>query len=335
MNQLMKSLGSPKSSQDTIKIKYLTAYFTRPMLPVIYSDEFLDHETGSFHPEKPERLTAIVTALKQAEFAQHIEWRLPTLPEKRSIISVLEQAHTRRYIKEVQDIAAAGGGSLDGDTPVSARSYDVALLAVSAWLDGVDVVLETGEPAFVLARPPGHHAESNAGMGFCLFSNAAIAALYALQQPEINRVAILDWDVHHGNGTQAIVEKYEQIVYCSLHQYPCYPGTGRHTEQGSHQNVLNLPIPPDSGIEIYQSLFEKKVVPFLSNFEPDLLIVSAGYDANADDGLASINLQPQDYGLFTDYCLGITRKILFGLEGGYDFDTLSKSVLGTIERCIA
>ncbi|MBP5973303.1 histone deacetylase [Brasilonema sp. CT11] len=305
------------------------------MLPVIYSDEFLDHKTGSFHPEKPERLSAIATALKQAAFAQHIEWRLPTLPEKRSIISVLEQAHTRRYIKKVQEIAVAGGGYLDGDTPVSRRSYDVALLAVSAWLDGVDVVLETGEPAFVLARPPGHHAESDAGMGFCLFSNAAIAALYALEQPGINRVAILDWDVHHGNGTQAIVEKNSQIAYCSLHQYPCFPGTGHHTERGFHKNVLNLPIPPTSDIKIYQPAFEKKVIPFLSSFQPDLLIVSAGYDANADDPLASINLQPQDYGLFTDYCLGITRKILFGLEGGYDFDALSKSVVATIERCMA
>ncbi|KAB8334923.1 histone deacetylase [Scytonema tolypothrichoides VB-61278] len=305
------------------------------MLPVIYSDEFLDHKTGSFHPEKPERLTAIATALKSAAFAQHIEWRLPTPPEKRSIVSVLEQAHTRRYVKKVQEIAVAGGGYLDGDTPVSPRSYDVALLAVSGWLDGVDAVLETGEPAFVLARPPGHHAESDAGMGFCLFSNAAIAALYALQQPGINRVAILDWDVHHGNGTQAIVENNPQIAYCSLHQYPCYPGTGHHTERGFHKNVLNVPFPPGSDIEIYQPVFEKKVVPFFSDFQPDLLIVSAGYDANADDPLASINLQPQDYGLFTDYCLGITRKILFGLEGGYDFDTLAKSVVATIERCIA
>jgi acetoin utilization deacetylase AcuC-like enzyme len=195
-------------------------------------------------------------------------------------------------------------------------------------------VLATGKPAFVLARPPGHHAESDTGMGFCLFSNAAIAALYALQQPGINRVAILDWDVHHGNGTQAIVETHPQIAYCSLHQYPCYPGTGHYTERGFHNNVLNLPFPPGSDIGIYQPVFETKVVPFLSNFQPDLLIVSAGYDANADDPLASINLQPQDYGLFTDYCLGITRKILFGLEGGYDFDALAKSVLATIERCI-
>lgn len=307
----------------------------RPMLPVIYSDEFLDHKTGKYHPEKPERLTAIANALKAATFADKIAWRSPTpAPEQPELMSLLVKAHSPGYIKKLWTIASSGGGPLDGDTPVSPRSYDVALLAVSAWLDGVEAVLESGNPAFVLARPPGHHAESDAGMGFCLFSNAAIAAFFALEQPGINRVAILDWDVHHGNGTQAIVETHQQIAYCSLHQYPCYPGTGRATERGFYNNVLNLPVPPGSDITVYQPLFEKKVVPFLTSFEPDLLIVSAGYDANAADPLASINLQSEDYGLFTDYCLGLTRKILFGLEGGYDFDALSQSVVATIERCL-
>lgn len=314
--------------------QYPAVNFTWTMLPVIYSDEFLDHKTGPFHPEKPERLTAIIRALKQAAFAEQIEWRSPTPPSQRSLMSLLEKAHSQRYIYKIQEMALAGGGYLDGDTPVSTRSYDVALLAVSAWLDGVDATLTTGNPAFVLARPPGHHAESNSGMGFCLFSNAAIAAFYALKQPGINRVAILDWDVHHGNGTQAIVETNSQIAYCSLHQYPCYPGTGRATERGFHNNVLNLPFPPGSTIETFQPVFEKKVVPFLSDFQPDLLIVSAGYDGNADDPLASINLQPQDYGLFTDYCLEVTRKIIFGLEGGYDFATLSQSVVATIQHLL-
>jgi acetoin utilization deacetylase AcuC-like enzyme len=307
----------------------------RLMLPVIYSEEFLDHKTGKYHPEKPERLMAIANALKTASFADKIAWRSPTpATEQPLLMSLLVQAHSPAYIKKVWEIASSGGGPLDGDTPVSARSYDVALLAVSAWLDGVEAVLGSGNPAFVLARPPGHHAESDAGMGFCLFSNAAIAAFFALEQPEINRVAILDWDVHHGNGTQAIVETHPQIAYCSLHQYPCYPGTGRATERGFHNNVLNLPVPPGSDITVYQPLFEKQVVPFLANFQPDLLIVSAGYDANAADPLASINLQSEDYGLFTDYCLALTRKIVFGLEGGYDFDSLSQSVLATIERCL-
>ncbi|WP_066425351.1 histone deacetylase [Anabaena sp. 4-3] len=306
------------------------------MFPVIYSDEFLDHKTGRYHPENPERLTAIVNALKKSELAEKLTWQSPTpASENLSLMSLLSKAHSPAYIKKLQEIAATGGGYLDGDTPVSPRSYDVALLAVSAWLDGVDTVLNSENPAFVLSRPPGHHAESDTGMGFCLFSNAAIAAFYALEQPAVNRVAILDWDVHHGNGTQAIVEMHPQIAYCSLHQYPCYPGTGRATEHGFHNNVLNLPVPPGSDITVYQPLVEQKIVPFLAEFQPDLLIVSAGYDANADDPLASINLQPRDYAVLTDYCLGITRKILFGLEGGYDFETLAQSVIATIAPCLS
>jgi acetoin utilization deacetylase AcuC-like enzyme len=305
------------------------------MFPVIYSDEFLKHETGRYHPERPARLTAIVEALKAADLATKIEWRSPTPVSSRlDLFNWLETAHTSSYISRIQAIAAHGGGHLDGDTPVCAKSYDVALLAVSAWLDGVDIILNSHNPAFVLARPPGHHAESHTGMGFCLFSNAAIAAFYALAQPNVHRVAIVDWDVHHGNGTQAIVESNPDIAYCSIHQYPAYPGTGKASEKGLHNNVLNLPIIPRSDITIYQPLWERKILPFLTDFQPDLIIVSAGYDANADDPLASVNLQPENYGLFTDYCLGVTRKILFGLEGGYDLPSLSQSVISTIERCL-
>ncbi|MEM7712260.1 MAG: histone deacetylase [Cyanobacteria bacterium P01_A01_bin.68] len=305
------------------------------MFPIIYSDEFLEHLTGREHPEKPERLSAVVSALQEAAFSQQIEWRSPTSIEEKSPLDVIEEIHSPRYIRKVRDIANDGGGFLDTDTYVSPKSYDVALLAVNAWLDGVDIVLESGKPVFVLSRPPGHHAEIDYAMGFCLFSNAAISAFQALKKPEVNRVAILDWDVHHGNGTQAIVENNPDIAYCSLHQYPCYPGTGKNSEHGINNNVLNLPIPPDSDISIYQPAFEKEVLPFLSNFQPDLLIVSAGYDANADDPLAMINLQPQDYGLFTEYCSKVTSKILFGLEGGYDLPALSQSVVATVESVIS
>ncbi len=303
------------------------------MLPIIYSAEFLEHETGYYHPETPERLTAIVEAVKNSEFAEKIRWLEPT-PVTERMIQWMEKVHTSTHIRIVKAIAKKGGGRLDGDTPVSPRSYDVALLAVSAWLDGVNEVLARKNPAFVLARPPGHHAESDRGMGFCLFSNAAIAAEYALSQPGINRVAILDWDVHHGNGTQSIVETNPQIIYCSLHQHPAYPGTGQASEQGFHHNVLNLPVSRGSDISTYQPLWEEKIIPFLSNFQPDLLIVSAGYDALADDPLASIYLQPEDFGLFTQYCLSVTNKILFGLEGGYDLPTLSKSVVCTLKSCL-
>lgn len=292
------------------------------------------HETGYFHPERPERLTAIRNALLSSPWADRLDWQKPTSVEHRSVLAEVEQVHSSRYIDIVRQVANQGGGYLDADTPVSPRSYEVALLAVSAWLDGVDAVLRTREPAFVLARPPGHHAVSDRGMGFCLFSNAAIAAFYALKQPNVNRVAILDWDVHHGNGTQAIVETHANIAYCSLHESPQYPGTGAASEQGFHRNVLNVPMKSGSTIAAYKSAFEQQIIPFLTHFQPDLLIVSAGYDATADDPLAGISLQPQDYRIFTTYCLQITRHIVLGLEGGYDLQALAQSVLATISACM-
>ncbi|MDY6936211.1 MAG: histone deacetylase [Cyanobacteriota bacterium] len=304
------------------------------MFPIIYSEEFLQHKTGAFHPERPERLSAIVAALENAPWADRIEWRSPTPPPERPLLDIITQVHPRDYVRTIEKIARRGGGRLDEDTPVSSRSYDIALLAVSAWLDGVDRVLETGEPAFVLARPPGHHALPAWGMGFCLLSNAAIAARYALKQFGVDRVAILDWDVHHGNGTQAIVETHPQIAYCSLHESPNYPGTGDASERGNFENVLNLPMGGGSTIAEYRSKFDLEVIPFLKNFRPDLLIVSAGYDANRADPLSTIALEPEDFGYFTDCCLGISRQVLFGLEGGYDLEALAGSVVSTIERCL-
>jgi acetoin utilization deacetylase AcuC-like enzyme len=304
------------------------------MFPIIYSEDFLLHDTGYAHPEKPARLTAIVKALQQVAWHDKINWQIPTPITQREVLPYIQAIHTQKYIDTLQHIAESGGGYLDLDTPVSPRSYEIALLAVSAWLDGVDLVLSNNNPAFVLARPPGHHATRETGMGFCLFSNAAIAANYALQQPGINRVGILDWDVHHGNGTEAIVENNPQIAYCSLHQYPCYPGTGQPSDRGLHQNVLNIPMAAGSTIIEYQSAFEQQVMPFLTKIQPDLLIVSAGYDANILDPLAEIALQPQDYGVLTKFLLSITHRLLFGLEGGYHLEALAKSVVATINCCL-
>ena len=322
------------------------------MFSVIYSEQFLAHDTGRFHPERPQRLEAIVDALQQAPFAGQLLWQQPTpvitgsdIPSTlqvpasenpnsaRNILPEILKIHSLEYVERVAKLARRGGGFLDSDTTVSAASYDTALLAVSAWLDGVDQVLDHHRQAFVLARPPGHHAERERGMGFCLFSNAAIAAHYALTKPGIDRVAILDWDVHHGNGTQEILQDHPQLAYCSLHQFPCYPGTGLATEVGKYHNVLNIPMHPGSDITEYTQAFKEKVIPFLTKFAPDLLIISAGYDATKDDPLAAINLLPENYQTLTRYCLQVTDKIFFGLEGGYHLGSLAASVVATIQAC--
>lgn len=304
--------------------------------PIFYSDEFLEHDTGVYHPERSGRLVAITSELRAQSWADRLDWRLPTPVAEQGdrLATALQAVHSQRYVRAVRHVAETGGGLIDPDTVVSPRSYEVALLAVSAWLDGVEQVLQSGQPAFVAARPPGHHALPERGMGFCIFSNAAIAATYALQQPGVRRVGILDWDVHHGNGTQAIVEPHPDVAFCSLHEFPQYPGTGAAHERGQHGNVLNLPLAAGSTIAAYLSCFKQHVVPFFQAFQPDLLIVSAGYDANQADPLAGIALQPQDYGVLTGFCLQITRRLLFGLEGGYDFNALAQSVASTIAPCL-
>ncbi|MFM7449746.1 MAG: histone deacetylase family protein [Leptolyngbyaceae cyanobacterium] len=304
------------------------------MLSVIYSDDFLLHDTGSFHPEQPGRVTAIRQALLATPWADQIDWQPPTPVEQRDVIPMVRAIHSDRYIEALRQLADRGGGNIDADTILSPRSFEVALLAVSAWLDGVDRVLHTGEPAFVLARPPGHHALPEIGMGFCIFGNAAIAAYYALGQAGVERVAILDWDVHHGNGTQAMVQSHPHIAYCSLHEFPHYPGTGAASEHGQHHNVLNIPMPAGSSLKEYELAFQQQVMPFLTQFQLDLLIVSAGYDANQDDPLSHIALHPQDFGVFTRYCLQLTDRILFGLEGGYDLKALAQSVVETLAACL-
>ncbi len=305
------------------------------MLPIFYSDEFLQHDPGYGHPECPERLTAIVRALKTAPWADQLSWQSPTPVQQRDIMPWVLTVHDAGYVEALRQLANGGGGRIDADTRVSPRSFEVALLAVSAWIDGVNSALATNAPSFVLARPPGHHAVKRTGMGFCLLSNAAIAAYYALKQPGIERVAVLDWDVHHGNGTQDIVEHNARIAYCSMHQSPCYPGTGFANERGKHKNVLNIPMRPGSAIADYTLAFEQQVIPFLQEFQPDLLLVSAGYDANAADPLASIELEPTDYTILTQYCLELTSRIVFGLEGGYHFAALANSVVATVAPCLA
>jgi acetoin utilization deacetylase AcuC-like enzyme len=300
------------------------------MISVIYTDKFLLHKTSDRHPERPERLQAVAQALREQADNLNIQWIEPT---HRDLRQYLSRFHNSIYLQKVEDMANQGGGNFYEDTFVSPNSFDVAMLAVSAWMDGVDLTLKTGYPSFALTRPPGHHALKDTGMGFCLFANAAISAHYALEQPKVERVAILDWDVHHGNGTQEMVENNPQIAFCSIHQSPFFPFTGREKERGICNNVLNIRVKQGYSIKEYKPIFEERVIPFLSEFQPDLIIVSAGYDANEADSLGWLKLQPEDYGVFTKLCLEITPKIVFGLEGGYELNSLAESVIQTIKAC--
>jgi acetoin utilization deacetylase AcuC-like enzyme len=303
------------------------------LFPIIYSDVFLEHETGYFHPENPGRLLAIVEAVRRSPIAEAVQWCLPE-GDRPDVSHWLGRVHHPSYLQTLRDICVAGGGMLDGDTPLSRRSEAVARLAVAAWLDGVDRVCHGGTPAFVAARPPGHHACPGRGMGFCIFANAAIAAFYAREHLQVSRVAILDWDVHHGNGTQEAIWNSEGMALVSLHQSPLYPGTGSPEEVGAFHHILNLPLPPGAAIAEYEAAFQQRVLPFLHSFAPDLLIVSAGFDANQDDPIAGMRLLPPDYGRLTEWCCHVTPKILFGLEGGYDYDSLGASVVSVITTCL-
>ncbi|APB34885.1 histone deacetylase superfamily [Gloeomargarita lithophora Alchichica-D10] len=301
------------------------------MVAVIYSDAYLQHQVPYGHPERPARLTAIVNALQAVPWRQHIRWLSPHA--QRPVEEYLRWVHTETYLERLGEICAQGGGHLDGDTPVSPESDRIARLALCGWMDGVDWVLAQGETGFVCARPPGHHALPDNGMGFCIFGNAAISALYALKVHNLQRVAILDWDVHHGNGTQAMVETNPHIAFCSLHQEHFYPGTGRPEERGCCNNILNLPVPAHREYSFYEQLLQTQVLPFLRTFAPQLLIISAGYDALASDPLAQMNLQPADYAQMTRMLQTLNCPLLLGLEGGYHLDSLAQAVVATLSAC--
>lgn len=296
------------------------------MVNILYSDRFTLHDTGFGHPERPERINACVKGLQSSKYADQFKWLEP----RRAKVDELRLVHSHAHILNVRNTAERGGFSLDPDTIVSPESYDIALQSAGAWLDGIDRIIDHQESSFIVARPPGHHAERDHSMGFCLFSNCAIAATYATQIKGVSRVAVLDWDVHHGNGTQHILQSDPQMAYCSLHQWPFFPGTGADHEKGDYNNVLNIPLSAGSGKNEYFPAFDNKVLPFLKAFEPELLIISAGFDASLNDPLGGMRLIPEHFAEFTRYCLDLTPHLLLGLEGGYDLKDL-----GDCSRAVA
>jgi acetoin utilization deacetylase AcuC-like enzyme len=295
---------------------------------LITHDACLAHNTGPWHPECPDRLRAVLRALEDEAFSGLLREQAPLATEQQ-----LARVHPDRHLRALLDLVCAPGESiaLDPDTVFSGGSRDAALRAAGGAIHGVDAVMEGwARRAFVAVRPPGHHAERERAMGFCLFGNAAIAARHAQAHWGLKRVAVVDFDVHHGNGTQDVFHDDPDLFYASSHQFPCYPGTGAARERGICGNVVNTPLPPGAGSDAFRAAWEGTILPALDRFAPEFLIVSAGFDAHKADPLAQLRLETEDFGWITRELLALATRHCGGrlvsvLEGGYDLDALAAS----------
>ena len=293
---------------------------------LVYSDVYLRHNPPHGHPESADRLRYLVRHLKECGLQDSLISIVPTEVDNEDLHAV----HAEEYVEFIRHEAGRGGGMVDeGDTHVSAGSFEAALLAAGGVCRGVDAVLSGSvDAAFCAVRPPGHHAERDRPMGFCLFNNVAVGARYAQRKHGVERVAILDWDVHHGNGTQHAFEDDPSVLFISLHQYPFYPGTGSRMEKGLGKGegfTLNIPMTAGSGESEYIAAFQTIVLPQLKEFNPGLLMLSAGFDAHRDDPLADMNLTENSYARMTRMIGGIA-PIVSVLEGGYNHSATALAV---------
>lgn len=299
-----------------------------PVTLVSHAD-YARHLTGAGHPERPARLHAVRDALSGEAWEEHLRYVDPEPVDPHLLTTV----HADRYVEQVRLLAAAGGGRLDVDTVVSPASFDVAQLAAGAAVVAVRDSLPSRGRAFALIRPPGHHAGPAYGMGFCLFNNAACAAEAALALG-VRRVGIVDWDVHHGNGTQDIFYRRADVLVCSLHQEHWYPGTGALEETGAGEGAgftVNIPLPAGTGDQGYRDAFEEVVLPLLDASAPDLLVLCAGYDAHHADPLGGMRLTEAGFAALTRLLLAHHPGPLVAvLEGGYDLAALGRSVAATL-----
>jgi len=291
---------------------------------ILYHDDCLNHDPGHNHPERADRVRAVLSALENMPGTE----RLPAPLASREQIC---RAHDPDYYSLLQKSEPEEGlVTLDPDTFMSAGSFNASLRASGAACFAIDQVCAgKSRNAFCVTRPPGHHAEASVAMGFCLFNHAAVAARHAQAEHGIERVAILDFDVHHGNGTQAIFEKSPEVLYVSSHQFPLYPGTGQHDEVGLG-NILNLPLPPNSGSDQFRATWAALGLPAVRLFQPELIIISAGFDAHEKDPLGQLELQDEDFGWITGEIRDLAENLCDGrlisiLEGGYDLEALASA----------
>jgi len=302
---------------------------------LITSDTYQNHNTGEGHPEKIDRVTSVIENFKKINNKQLI-WKKPSSFDS----SLLVKTHSLDYINFVdQSFPTNGFAFLDGDTIVSPGSKDATKDAVGSIISAIDGVQNKEfKNAFCAVRPPGHHAEKNKAMGFCIYNNVAVGANYLIEKYKYTKVAIIDFDVHHGNGTQNIFHDNEKVLYLSTHQYPYYPGSGTESEKGKFNNIFNIPLEAGTNSEQYLNAYEN-ILNKINQFKPEFILFSAGFDAHKDDPLAQLYLQTEDFYTLTKRTLELSKKHCAGkvvsiLEGGYDLQALQDSTVRHVDALI-
>jgi len=304
---------------------------------IVKDDKYMDHRPGAGHPESHQRLEVIYNMLEDPE----MKGQFKEVPVRRAAANELTLVHSPGYVSQVETTSGKDFSRLDMDTTTSSGSYEAALLAVGGLCQAISMVV-SGEldNAFALVRPPGHHAEMDRGMGFCLFNNVAVGTRYAQESLDLERILIVDWDLHHGNGTQHSFEEDPSILYFSSHQYPYYPGTGANNEVGIGRGegfTVNVPLSMGYGDGEYAGIFEKIVTPVALEFDPDLILVSAGFDIHGNDPLGGMRVTPKGFAGLTASILDTARqccegKVVLTLEGGYDLAGLRDSVKDVLKE---
>ena len=302
---------------------------------IFTANSSIHHDTGPGHPECPERIPSIISGLKKIPSQKLIFKNVGSFDEK-----YIKLTHSEKYFKKInQSFPKEGLAFLDGDTIVSKSSKEAAYDAVSSIINAIDGVMNKEfDNAFCVIRPPGHHAEKEQAMGFCIFNNVAVGAIYLLEKFKLNKVAIIDFDVHHGNGTQDIFYNEKKVLYISSHQFPFYPGTGSEDETGKYNNILNIALKAGTGSKEFFDSY-KRVYDKLNEFKPEFVLLSAGFDAHKNDPLANINLESKDYYTLTKEIMKIAKqvcdnKIVSILEGGYNLTAIQESAKYHVEALL-